>query len=160
GQFGAVKLWLAEPNGGGKPVRDLLESIDCVFAVTFSPDSKLLAAAGADRAIRIWEVESGKELALIEDHADWIFDVAFSPDGKRLASAGRDKTSKVFDVVKKESMVTFPGHAQTVYTVAFSPDGKSVYSGGEDNQIRIWNPENDGKQTRNIGGFGGPVFKL
>lgn len=160
GQFGSVKLWLAEPTGGGKPVRDLLESIDCVFAVAFSPDSKLLAAAGADRAIRIWEVESGKEIAVIEDHADWILDIAFSPDGKRLVSASRDKTSKVFDVAKKESLVTFPGHGQTVYTVAFHPDGKNVYSGGEDNLIRIWGPDNDGKQVGQIGGFGGPVFRL
>ena len=160
GQFGAVKLWLAEASGGGKPVRDLLESGDCVFAVAFSPDSKKLAAAGADRAIRIWDVESGKELAVIEDHADWIFDIAFSPDGTRLASASRDKTSKVFDVVKKEAVVTFPGHAQPVYSVVFAADGKSVFSGGEDNSIRNWNPDQDGKQVRQFGGFGGPVFKL
>jgi len=160
GQFGAVKLWLAEPGGGGKPVRDLLETTDSVFAVAFSPDSKLVAAAGADRAIRVWEVESGKQTALIEDHADWILDIAFSPDGKRLASASRDKTAKVFDVVKKESLVTFPGHAQPVYTVSFSPDGKLVASGGEDNLIRVWNPDEDAKQVRQIGGFGGPVFKL
>lgn len=60
GQFGSVKLWLAEPNGGGKPLRDLLESTDCVFSVAFSPDSKLLAAAGADRAIRIWPLACGR----------------------------------------------------------------------------------------------------
>jgi uncharacterized protein with WD repeat/mono/diheme cytochrome c family protein len=159
GQFGAVKLWLAEPQGGGKPVRDLLESTDCVFAVAFSPDGKSLAAAGADRAIRIWDVESGQQKAMIEDHADWIFDVAFSPDGKRLASASRDKTSKVFDVAKKESIVTFPGHGATVYAVAFSPDGKSVVTGGEDNLIRVWNPDDDAKQVRQSNS-GGPVFKL
>jgi WD40 repeat protein len=160
GQFGSVQLWIAEPDGGGKPVRDLFESTDCVFAVAFSSDSKLVAAAWADRAIRVWETESGKELALIEDHADWIFDLAFSPGGKRLASASRDKTSKPFDVAKKESLVTFPGHAQTVDTVAFSPDGKTVTTGGEDNQIRVWNPDEDGKQVRTIDGFGGPVFRL
>jgi WD40 repeat protein len=160
GQFGSAKLWLAEPDGGGKPVRDLLESNDSVFAVAFSPDSKLVAAAGADRAIRIWEVESGKLLATIEDHADWILDIAFSPDGKRLASASRDKTAKVFDVVKKESLVTFPGHADTVYCVSFTPDGKQVVTGGGDNQIRTWNPDDDGKQVGNMGGFGGAVFRL
>jgi WD40 repeat protein len=160
GQFGAVTLWIAEPAGGGKPVRDLLESTDCVFAVAFSPDSKLLAAAGADRAVRVWEVESGKQVALIEDHADWILDIAFSRDGTKLSSASRDKTAKVFDIVKKESLVTFPGHAQTVSAVAFSPDGKLVASGGEDNSIRIWNADDDGKQARQVTGFGGPVFRL
>lgn len=160
GQFGAAKLWLAEPNGGGKAVRDLVESNDAIFAIAFSPDSKLVAAAGADRTIRIFKVENGELVATIEDHADWIFDLAFSPDGKRLASASRDKTSKVFDVEKKESLVTFPGHAETVYCVTFAPDGKSIASGGGDNQIRIWNPDDDAKQIRTLTGFGGAVFRL
>ncbi|MFI5458181.1 MAG: c-type cytochrome domain-containing protein [Isosphaerales bacterium] len=160
GLFGVAKLWLAEPGGGGKPVRDIVETQDVVFSVAFSPNSKKIATAGADRTIRIFEVETGKLLTQIEDHADWIFAIAFSPDGKRLASASRDKTSKVFDVEKKESLVTFPAHAQPVYTVSFTPDGKGVGTGGEDNRIRIWNPDNDGKAIREIGGFGGTVFKL
>lgn len=160
GQFGSAKLWIAEPNGGGKPVRDLVESNDAIYAVAFSPDSQLVATAGADRTIHIFKVETGEPVSTIEDHADWIFDLAFSPDGTRLASASRDKTAKVFDVVKKESLVTFPGHADTVYSVAFAPDGKSVWTGGGDNQVRVWNPDDDAKQVRNIGGFGGPVFKL
>jgi mono/diheme cytochrome c family protein len=160
GQFGSVKLWKVEADGGATLVRELLETSDSVYAVSFSPDNKSLAAAGADRAIRLWNVADGKLLATIEDHADWIFDVAFSPDGKRLASASRDKTSKVFDLAKKEALVTFPGHADTVYTVAFTPDGKSVVTGGGDAQLRVWNPDDDGKQLRAVGGFGGPVFKI
>jgi WD40 repeat protein len=160
GQYGSAKLFLAEPDGGGKPVRELVESNDAVFAVAFSPDNKLVAAAGADRAIRIWEVETGKLVATIEDHADWILDLAFSPDGKRLASASRDKTSKVFDVEKKESLVTFPGHAEAVYAVSFSPDGKQLASGGGDNQVRIWTAEGEAKQVAALGGFGGAVLRI
>ena len=160
GQFGSAKLWKVEADGNLTLVRDLVESTDSVYAVAFSPDSKLVAAAGADRAIRVWEVASGKETALIEDHADWIFDVAFSPDGKRLASASRDKTAKVFDLAKKESVATFPAHADAVFAVAFTPDGKQVASSGADNQIRVWNPDEDAKQAKTIGGFGGPIFRL
>ena len=36
----------------------------------------------------------------------------------------------------------------------------SVATGGEDNRIRIWSPDNDGRQVREIGGFGGIVFRL
>lgn len=160
GIFGIVRVWSAEAGNDAKPVRELIETQDVVFSVAFSPDSKRLAAAGADRSIRIFEVATGKPVFQVEDHADWIFAVAFSPDGKRLASASRDKTCKVFDVEKKESLVTFPGHAQPVYTIAFTPDGKSVASGGEDNSIRMWNPDSDGKQIRQVGGFGGTVFRL
>jgi WD40 repeat protein len=160
GQFGSVKLFTAEPDGSGKPARELLETTDSVLAVAFSPDSKRVAAAGADRALRIWEVATGKLLALIEDHADWVTDLAFSPDGKRIATASRDKTCKVFDVDKKESLVTFPGHAVPVHCVAFSGDGALVASGGEDNQVRFWNPADDAKPVRQAGGFGGTVFRL
>jgi mono/diheme cytochrome c family protein len=160
GVYGVAKLWLAEPGGGAKPVRDLVETLDVVFAVAFSPDSKRVAAAGADRTIRVFEVETGKMLAQIEDHADWVLGIAFSPDGKRLASASRDKTAKVFDLEKKESLVTFPAHVQPVYTVSFIPDGKGVATGGEDNRVRIWSPDTEGKPIREIGGFGGAVFKL
>ena len=46
GQFGSVQLWIAEPDGGGKLARDLLETTDSAFAVAFSPDGTKLAAAG------------------------------------------------------------------------------------------------------------------
>ena len=66
----------------------------------------------------------------------------------------------MFDLEKKESLVTFPGHAQPVYTVSFTPDGKGVATGGEDNRIRIWNPDNDGKSIREVGGFGGTGLQV
>lgn len=160
GQYGAAKLWKANPDGSAEFVRDLVESNDATFAVAFSPDNSLVAAAGADRAIRLFQVESGEAVATIEDHADWIFDLAFSPDGKRLASASRDKTAKVFDVAEAEALVTFPGHAETVYAVSFSTDGTLIASGGADKQIRVFNPDEDAKQVRAIGGFGGDVFRV
>ncbi len=160
GQYGSVRLWAVAPDGKLTPAREFPETIDSAFTVAFSPDSTKLAAAGADRAVRIWEVATGKDLMTIEDHADWIFDLAWSPDGKRIATASRDKTSKVFDAEKKEVLATFPGHGDIVYCVSFAPDGKSVITGGNDNQLRVWNPDDDGKQTKVIGGFGGAMFRL
>jgi WD40 repeat protein len=160
GRSGAVKLWVAGPDGDGQPARDLFEGDDTVFAVTFSPDSKNVAAAGSDRAVRLWEVETGKLLATIEDHADWILGLAFSPDGRLLATASRDKTSKVFDWAKKETLATFAGHADTVAAVAFTPDGRQVATGGGDGLVRIWNPSEDARQSAMLGGFKGPVFRV
>jgi WD40 repeat protein len=160
GIYGVAKLWQAEADGSAKPVREMVETQDVVFTTVFSPDSKKVAVGGADRTMRVFEVETGKSLAQVEDHADWLTALAFSPDGKRLATASRDKTTKVFDLEKKESLVTYPGHAQPVNTVAFTPDGKAVASGGDDNRVKIWNPDADGKLVRDVGGFGGAVFKL
>lgn len=160
GQVGSARLWKVKDDGSFELARELSQADDSVFAAAFRPDGAQVAFAGADRAIRVFNVETGEQVGLIEDHADWIFDLAYSPDGKRLASASRDKTSKVFDAEKFESIVTFPGHNDIVYTVGFSGDGKLVATGGQDARIRVWNPDEEAKQTLEIAGFGGPVFQL
>lgn len=160
GRYGTAKLWKTKADGTAEFLKDLGESTDAVFAVAFSPDSKKVAAAGADRTIRVWTVADGKLDLQLEDHADWILDLNFSPDGTKLVSASRDKTTKVFDVVKKESLVTFPAHNDQVFTALFSPDGKQILSGGADRQVRAWTPEGEAKQVRAGGGFGGEVFMM
>ena len=160
GQLGLAQLWLAEPDGGGKLVRTLAESPDALFCVAFAPNGKTLAVGGADRAIRLFEAESGKQTGLIEDHADWVLDLAFSPDGTKLASASRDKTCKVFDVAKRESIATFPGHGDAVFSVAYLADGKTVASGGADAQVRLWMPDEEAKAAGTLGGAGGQVLKV
>jgi mono/diheme cytochrome c family protein len=157
-QSGLVRLWDATT---GEPIRELLEVEDSVFGLAFSPDSKLLAAGGCDRAIRIWDLASGKLAKTIEDHADWVLDLDFQPvDGKLLVSASRDKTSKVFDVAKGESIVTFPEHTEPVYAAAFTRDGKQIATSGGDKVIKMWDPHAEGKKIRDIGGHGMAVFEL
>ncbi|MCA9070848.1 MAG: WD40 repeat domain-containing protein, partial [Planctomycetaceae bacterium] len=155
-QIGELKLFNV---ADGKLLGDFGISDDAFFAVAWSPDGKRLASAGADRVIRVFDIDSGEEQLTIEDHADWVMGLAFSPDGKKLASASRDKTSKVFDATNGDSLVTFNGHGDSVYAVSFTPDGKQVVTSGADKQVRLWNV-GDAKEVRKIGGFGGDIFQL
>lgn len=155
GQLGEVKFFNVD---NGALIADLFTTDDEVFAVAFSPDGTRLAAAAADRSIRLFDVATRQQQKLIEDHADWVMDVAWSPDGKKVATASRDKTSKVFDSTTGESQSTFNGHGQPVFGVGFLPDGNSVATSGRDNRIRVWAVA-DAKQAREIG-FGGEVFRI
>ncbi len=155
-QNGEIKLFKA---ADGTLVKDLVTTSDAMFAVSFSPDGKRLAAGGADRAIRVFNVETGVQELLIEDHADWVMGIAWSPDGAKLASASRDKTSKVFDAKTGDSLITFPGHGEPVFGVQFLPGGAEIATAGRDRQIRVWNATN-ATQVRAIGGFGNEVFRI
>lgn len=156
GQLGEVKLFRPE---SGELVHDLATMPDVAFDVAFNPAGDKLAACGADRSVRIFDVASGKQERLIEDHADWVMAVAWSADGAKLGTASRDKTSKIFDAAKGESLVTYPGYGDQAYGIAFSPDGKQAYTTGRAKSIHVWNLEN-GEKAAEIGGFGHEVYKL
>ena len=82
------------------------------FCVAFSPNGKRIVSGGyldmtwdgkrlvsgdcVDRTVRIWDVESGKELRKYEGHTDLVTCVAFFPDGKRIASASADGTARIW----------------------------------------------------------------
>src|SRR6516225_9731708 len=92
-----------------------------VAAVAFSPDSKTLASAGADNVVRLWDVGSGKEKAVLKGHTDYVCAVAFSPDGKTLATGSYDRTARLWDVVTGQGVGLMREHKGVVACVAFHP---------------------------------------
>jgi WD40 repeat protein len=138
----------------------VLERIgDVMLVVRFSPDGTRLAAGGADNAIRIYDVKSGKRELLIEQHADWVTDLAFSPDGLQLASASRDKSARIFDTKTGGMHAAFLAHEEPVFGVAWDAAGKNVFSAGRDRKIREWNAS-DVKPVGEIAGFAAEPFRL
>lgn len=81
-----------------------------VHSVVVSPDGKLLASGSYDNTVKLWEIESRKEIASLTGHTSHVYSVAFSPDGKLLASGSHDYKVKLWDVVKKSEISTLNGH--------------------------------------------------
>jgi WD40 repeat protein len=142
GRMGEVKLFNSQT---GELIADLGTFADEVFDVEFTRDGARLAACGADRTIRIYDVDKRREIRRIEAHADWVMAVAWSPDGSLLASAGRDKAAKLIDAANGNVLVTYPGHDEQVFDVVFSADGKQVFSAGRGRELHRWTT--DGKST-------------
>src|SRR5262249_10934281 len=75
-------------------------------------------------AARIWNAESGEEMAVLKGHAASVQSAAFSADGKRVLTASDDDTARIWDAESGEEMAVLKGHAASVQSAAFSADGK------------------------------------
>lgn len=129
--------------GDGRAERTLKEHSDAVYAVGFSPDSKLLATCSADRALKVWDVASGKLLYTLGDATDWLYTLAWSPDGAYLASGGVDKSIRVYRVSEDGGKLVQSvfAHEGPVQKIVYSRNGKTLYSLGQDRIVKAWDAD-------------------
>jgi WD40 repeat protein len=162
GSAGEVRIYHNQKNPESSPAKHVLAGHgDIIHDVAFSPDGNLLATCSYDRLIKLWDVETGKEIRTLQDHSDAIYGVSFSPDGKLLASGAADRAVKVWDVVSGRRLYTLSDNTDWVYAVAWSPDGKHLAAAGIDRSIRIWQADADGgKLVQSAFAHEAPVLRL
>ncbi|RMD87215.1 MAG: hypothetical protein D6813_13860 [Calditrichaeota bacterium] len=130
-----------------------------VSSLAFNPEGNILASGSWDNTIKLWEVESGKELYTLKGHFSSVYSVTFSPYGRILASGSEDNTIKLWDVVRGQELRTLSGHRNSVYWVAFSPDGKIIASGDFDNIIKMWDVTS-GREIHTLRGHRDRVYSV
>jgi WD40 repeat protein len=97
-----------------------------VSALAFSPDgSKIVASIGPKSTV--WNMETGKEVASLENAGPSIYCFAFSPDGKSIAG-GMDKIIHLWDAETGKLQKTLEGNKSGLCGVGFSADGKTLVS--------------------------------
>jgi WD40 repeat protein len=83
-----------------------------LYAVAFSPDGKMLATGGFEKAVRVWELETGRCVAIGRGHTEHVASVAFAGN-RRVISAG-DNTVRVWELPRPVAPAPRPAAAKEV----------------------------------------------
>ncbi|EME39335.1 hypothetical protein DOTSEDRAFT_56755 [Dothistroma septosporum NZE10] len=133
-----MTMYLWEPSRSTKPIHRMVGHQKQINHVTFSGDGVLIASAGFDNHVKLWEAKDGKFLHTLRGHVGPVYQCAFSPDSRLLVSGSKDTTLKAWDVRTGKLAENLPGHQDEVFAVDWAPDGDRVGSGGQDKAVRIW----------------------
>ncbi len=146
GIAGEVQQWQVVD---GKAVRRFEGHLDACYALTLSPDGKVLATGSYGQKIKLWDTTTGKELTTLKGHNGAVYGLGFRPDGKVLASASADRTVKLWSIPDGQRLDTLSQPTKEQNAVVFSRDGKQLFAGGADNRIRIWTISMEAKEGTN-----------
>ena len=101
---------------------------DTIFDLAMSRDGKLLATAGGDRLVKIWDLATRKEIAKLEGHTAQVLAVAFDEKAAQLISGGADQQLKLWDVKTKERINSLGRHTSAVTSLAWVSGGPTIVS--------------------------------
>lgn len=151
-----VTLWDATAPSTPVQVIDAHENAAQAVAYVTAEKGPRLASGGADKIVKLWNLDTLDRIRTYRGHKEPISALAFSPDGKLLASASLDGNIRVWSTRSGRAQRRLYGHRGRVGALSFSPDGKTLASSGADGQLRIWDVAR-GRTLRTITGHGGAL---
>lgn len=111
-----------------------------VYTGKFHPEGSLLATAGFDRQIYLWNVYGECDnISVMSGHTGAIVQLGFTPEGDTIVTASTDKTIGLWDTMTGQRIKRMKGHTSFVNSIDSARNGKPlVVSGGDDCQVKVW----------------------
>ena len=111
---------------------------DSVTCIALSLDANIIASAGEDAVIQVWNIAEQKRIADIEGHQDQVRSIALTTDAKFLISGSRDGSVKVWNIASGQCVRTFGERVMTMTKIALNPQGRVVAIADGSGVILLW----------------------
>ncbi|ETO14593.1 WD repeat-containing protein [Reticulomyxa filosa] len=122
-----------------------------VNSIDFSTfdDIKLLCSGSSDKTVRVWDLETNKQIQLFDGHLNSVYCVRFSQyyyhnnHSNVICSSSDDQTVRFWDVKENRQINIFNGHTGGIFGIELSPfnGGRYLCSGSVDKTMRLWDVE-------------------
>jgi WD40 repeat protein len=149
-----------------------------VWSLSFAPDGKHLASAGADKVVRLWDSEAGTQLHCFVGHEKIVTRALFLYEGRCLVSGSFDGTVRFWPLgvlldgtgspyasattttSASAGVLVRQGIAAAVTAVAIADDCVNMAVGTVDGYAAVWDPWTGERRARFLAHTKGPVTRL
>lgn len=104
----------------------------------FLDRGKKILAGNSDGHFKIWDVNSGKEIAVFEKQKGPVIDLQLSPDQSHFLSISKDHSIGIWNIDNRKKVIELNGPNGKITKVLYFPDGKKIASISEDGTMVIW----------------------
>jgi len=122
----------------GNRIAKVGDELDIVMAADISDDNRLIALAGPQKMVRVYDTLTGERKWEQKKHTDWIYAVRFSPDGLLLATADRAAGLVIWESATGKMYADLQGHKNEIRSLAWRPDSGAVVSASLDGTLKMW----------------------
>ncbi|KAK4768213.1 hypothetical protein SAY87_003354 [Trapa incisa] len=145
--YGTVKQHSAEPQKDSSKgftfgeVGCIRKGNSKVTCCHFSSDGKILASAGHDMKVVLWNMDTLQRDSTPEEHKNVITDVRFCPNSSHLATSSYDKSVRLWDADKPSTCLhAITGHTSPIMSLDFHPRKTGLFCFCDnENEVRYWN---------------------
>ena len=139
-----IKVWNAHQ---GFCLSTLRSHKDYAKCLAYARDKEVVASAGFDRMIYLWDIQALTMLTAIKNTVttkpldgskDSIYSLAINNSGTLVASGSTEKVIRLWDPRSKQKLLKLRGHTDNVRSLVFSKDGSMLLSASSDSTIRLW----------------------
>ncbi|XP_033108088.1 vegetative incompatibility protein HET-E-1-like [Anneissia japonica] len=126
-----------------------------IMSLNFHPfKHDLMVSADCDGNIKLWNIDTCKSMAVINERKNEINALDFSSSGEAFATGGKDLSLRIYDTERNELSRIYEGlnsinnivesqgdcgHGKRIFALKFHPDADRIFfSGGWDDCIKIW----------------------
>lgn len=139
-----IKVWSAHQ---GFCLSTLRSHKDYAKCLAYARDREVVASAGYDRMIYLWDVQALTMLTAtkntvttkpLDGSKNSIYSLAINQTGTLVASGSTEKKIRLWDPRSRQKLLKLRGHTDNVRSLLFSRDGSLLLSASSDGTIRLW----------------------